>query len=122
MNAIVEEAHQLAVNEPLETIASELQDVFGQRVVAYAIGDRHPKTVGRYARGERSNVDYITERRLIDMYIALKVLVGPLKPRTARSWMLGSNPLMNGAAPIEMIHEGRTAEVIGAAETFVRAR
>jgi hypothetical protein len=121
MATIVEEAHEVAVNQPIETIASELQDVLGQRIVAYAIGDKHPKTVGRYARGERSKLDPITEGRLIDMYTAFKVLVGPLKPRTARSWMLGSNPLL-GASPIEMIHQGRTAEVIGAAETFVRAR
>jgi hypothetical protein len=117
----IAEAHEAAVTQSLDVIASELQDVLGQRVVAYAIGDRHPKTIGRYARGERTKIDHITEKRLIDMYTALRVLAGPLKPRTARSWMLGANPLLNGMSPIEVIHEGRTAEVIGAAETFVRA-
>jgi hypothetical protein len=122
MSTVVEAAHAVAIEQPLETIASELQDVLGQRVVAYAIGDRHPKTVGRYARGERTNIDYLTEQRLIDTYTALHVLLQQLKPRTARSWMLGSNPALNGISPIELIHDGRAGEVIGAAEAFVVGR
>ena len=102
-------------------MARELQDTLGQKLVAYAIGDRHPKSVGRYARGERHPEDAALAR-LIDLYILWGVLKqGSLTPGAAKMWMLGANPIL-GRAPSEAFHEGQASQVIGAAKAFVSMR
>jgi hypothetical protein len=44
-------AHTRLRDRGPDQIAGDLQDVLGQKLVAFALGDRHPKTIGRYARG-----------------------------------------------------------------------
>jgi hypothetical protein len=53
MARVFESAHRCAAELPPAELASELQTVLGQKLVAFALGDRHPKTVGRYARDDR---------------------------------------------------------------------
>jgi hypothetical protein len=117
----VEEAHQVATGVEHERLAGELQELLGQKLVAFAVGDRHPKTIGRYARGERSP-DPRTLGALVDLYTVITILRGRMHDGTIKAWMMGSNPRLRGRAPIEAVHEGRAYEVMGAAKAFVTRR
>lgn len=121
----VEDAFEVAHDElhdrDIATIAAELQDVLGQKLVAFALGDRHPKTIGRYARGDRRPDDDV-HRQLVDLYVVVGILKRGMRAETVKSWMLGANPRLRGKAPIEDLHEGRTASVRDAAEAFVSRR
>lgn len=101
-----EAAHLALKDRDAEAIASELQDVLGQKLVAFAVGDRHPKTIGRYARGEREPDDAAYER-LVNLFLVVGILKTAMRPRAVKSWMLGANPRLQGRAPIEVFHEGK---------------
>jgi hypothetical protein len=49
---LAEQIHRSALRQPPATIAASLQETIGQRLVAFAVGVRNPKLVGRWARGE----------------------------------------------------------------------
>lgn len=119
----IEEAHELAVKRAPNEIAAELQELLGQKLVAFALGDRHPKTIGRYARGER-NPDDEALAALTDLYTVVTVLKeGRATPGPwIKKWMLGSNMRLNGKAPIQVFHDHRAFEVMGAAKSFISGR
>ena len=114
-------AHSRVATQSGEELAGELQEVLGQKLVALAIGDRHPKSVGRYARGERS-VDPETLATLTDLATTVAILRQGMRKESVRTWMLGANPRLRGKAPIEAFHEGRRHQVIGAAQVFIEAQ
>jgi hypothetical protein len=117
---LIDAAHRAAVETEVPLMVGELQGIFGQKLVAYAIGDRHPKSVGRYARGERSP-DNDSLQRLTDLYQVVKVLQNgrPEAGAWMKKWMLGSNSRLGGKAPAQAFHAGDTARVLGAARAFV---
>lgn len=115
-----ETAHRGVAIQSGQELARELQDVLGQKLVAFAIGDRHPKSVGRYARGDRS-VDPDTLAKLTDLATTVAILQQGMRKEAVRTWMLGANPRLRGKAPIEAFHEGRRPQVIGAAQAFIEA-
>jgi hypothetical protein len=116
-----ESAHHSATELSAGELASELQAVLGQKLVAFALGDRHPKTIGRYARDDRQPDDQ-THRRLVDLYTIVGVLQGGMRRQSVKSWMLGANPHLRAKAPIEVFHDGRTSDVMRAAQKFVSPR
>lgn len=117
----LEGAHRLAAELSPAELATGLQAVLGQKLVAFALGDRHPKTIGRYARGERQPDDQ-THRRLVDLYTIVGVLETGMRRQAVKSWMLGANPHLRSRAPIEVFHDGRTSDVMRAAQRFVSPR
>ena len=119
----IERAHELAVDCDPAEMAAELQKLLGQKLVAFALGDRHPKTVGRYARGERTPEDAVLGR-LTDLYTVVMILHGGRAAPGAwiKKWMLGSNMRLNGKAPIQLLHDDRGYQVMGAAKSFVSGR
>jgi hypothetical protein len=118
---LLEDAHRAATQLEHRGLASELQELLGQKLVAFAVGDRHPKTIGRYARGEREP-DAQTLGRLVDLYTVVAILREGMRDASIKAWMMGSNPRLKGKAPIEAVHEGRAYEVMGAAKSFVTRR
>jgi hypothetical protein len=116
-----ETAHDTATRLTGAELASDLQAVLGQKLVAFAVGDRHPKTIGRYARDER-DPDDATLRRLVDLYTVTSILEQGMRRQTVRSWMLGSNPHLAGKAPIDVFHDGRYRDVVRAARLFLSRR
>lgn len=104
-----------------QELASGLQEVLGQKLVAFAVGDRHPKTIGRYARGDRVP-DAATLGQLVNLYTIVEILRDGMREETINGWMMGANPRLKGKAPIEAIHEGRAYEVMGAAKAFITRR
>lgn len=118
---IIEDAHRAATDVEPARLVGELQDLLGQKLVAFAVGDRHPKTIGRYARGERPPEPQ-TLGRLVDLYTVVGILRDGMRSSSVKAWMMGSNPRLKGKAPIEAVHEGRAYEVMGAAKAFVTRR
>jgi hypothetical protein len=116
-----ETAHEQLLDRDVSQIAAALQDALGQKLVAFAVGDRHPKTIGRYARGEREPDDG-THAQLVDLYLIFQILASGMRAASVKSWMLGANPRLRGRAPIEAFHEGRTEAVREAARIFVSKR
>lgn len=118
---VFESAHRSAAELPPAELASDLQAVLGQKLVAFALGDRHPKTIGRYARDDRKPDD-ATLRRLVDLHTIVGILETGMRRQAVKSWMLGANPHLRSRAPIEAFHDGDTREVMRAAQRFVSPR
>ena len=118
---LIEDAHHAATEVDVAELAAELQELLGQKLVAFAVGDRHPKTIGRYARAEREP-EPETLGRLVDLYTVVGILRSGMRDHAIKAWMMGSNPRLKGMAPIEAVHDGRAYEVMGAAKTFVTRR
>jgi hypothetical protein len=117
----LDSAHHSATELTGTELATELQAALGQKLVAFAVGDRHPKTIGRYARGEREPDDQ-TLARLVDLYNVVQVLEQGMRRQTVKSWLLGSNPRLRGKAPVELFHDGRVPDVMRAARVFISQR
>jgi hypothetical protein len=52
----------------------------------------------------------------------VNVLEQGMPTETVKSWMLGANPRLKDKAPIEVFHDGRTRDVLRAAQRFVTRR
>jgi hypothetical protein len=118
---LIEDAHRAATQMDSADLVADLQETLGQKIVAFAIGDRHPKTVGRYARGERTP-DGPTIGKLVDLQIIVGILRQGMRDESVKAWMMGKNPRLKGKAPIEAVHEDHAYEVMGAAKAFVTRR
>ena len=114
-------AHRSSAEMSPSELASELQALMGQKMVAFAIGDRHPKTLGRYARGDREP-DNETLARMVDLHMIVKILEKGMRRQAIKTWMLGANPHLRFKAPIEVFHDGHEREVMRAAHRFVSPR
>jgi len=133
-----EQAHDEAMRASIDSIAGYLQEALGQRLTAYAVGIKDPRTIGRWARGEQGQKPReATAQRLRGLFEITQLLLGRESPETVRAWLLGANPLLDDRAPVELLHQDdhppvhRTAAtdvdagqgyrtVVSAAEEFVR--
>jgi hypothetical protein len=118
---LLEGAHEEATQLEPHELAAELQALLGQKLLAFALRDRHPKTIGRYARNER-RPDDDTLKRLVDLFMLVELLQKAMRRQTVRSWMLGANPRLRGKAPVQLVHDGRIDEVQRAALAYVANR
>lgn len=107
-----------SLRTPTPQMAAELQEAIGQRLVAYATGNRSPKVVGQWAQGIHEPQGDKKDR-LRALYRTFLVLAAHESPDTIRAWLVGANPSLADAAPIEALRERRGAEVVHAAEDFV---
>jgi hypothetical protein len=114
-------AHRQATDLTGNELAAELQAALGQKLVAYVVGDSHPKTIGRYARGEREPPNAILAR-LVNLYNVMSVLEQGMRRQTVKSWLLGANPHLRDKAPADLLHEGKEPEVMRAARIFINRR
>jgi hypothetical protein len=130
-----ERAHREAVRASIASIAGRLQGMLGQQITAYAVGIKDPRSIGRYARSEQEPRPE-AQQRLRNLYEITQVLLARETPETVRAWLLGSHPLLEDQAPVELLHADnhppvtRTAStdsrtgylsVVSAAEEFVRS-
>ncbi|MFC1228796.1 MULTISPECIES: XRE family transcriptional regulator [Streptomyces] len=100
-------------------MARFLQDTFSQRVVAFIAGIEDHKQVGRWAKGQNApRID--SENRLRAACQVFHFIANCENHHIARAWMMGMNPQLDDASPIEAISEGRQKEVMAAARSFQR--
>jgi len=110
----VEQARRDATRLPIDSIAQKLQETLGQRLTAFAVASSDPKAIGRYATGRQKPRDDTTAR-LRDLYVVTQILLARETAETVRAWMIGSNPLLEDRAPIELLHEDAGSSVRRAA-------
>jgi hypothetical protein len=115
---LTEQIHRTALRQSASTIAGSLQQTIGQRLVAFGVGVRNPKLVGRWARGEHAPRE-AHERSLRELFQVVSLLIESGETAsTVRAWLIGSNPQLQDRAPIEVFHEGAIDQVRRAAEAF----
>jgi hypothetical protein len=117
--SVRERAHQDAMRLPIANVADKLQRTLGQQLTAYAVGIRDPRAIGKYARNQRPRQE--TETRLRDLYVITQVLLTRETAETVRAWMMGAHPLLEGRAPVELLHEENAAPVDRTAAAETRA-
>jgi hypothetical protein len=118
---LIEEGYRSATAMHEDRLVSDLQDLLGQKLVAFAVGERHPSVIGQYARAERGPGPE-TLAQLVDLHTVVAVLRRGMRESSIKAWMMGGNTRLAGVAPIEAVHEGRADEVMGAAGAFVTGR
>lgn len=111
-------AHKQAITASIAAIAQELQELLGQKLVAYTTDVKSPKAVGRWARDE-AEPRAESEQRLRALYRTVLTLQEAYGPQTIRAWLQGTNPDLANQAPVEVLRKGREAAVIEAAEHFI---
>lgn len=112
--SVLEQAHREAMTTPITNLAQQLQEMLGQRLTAYAVNIKDPKSIGKYARGE-GKPRQESARRLRELFQICRVL--DEEADVVRAWMIGSNPLLDDRAPIEVLREGALHPVIRTAQT-----
>lgn len=117
---LTERSHHDAVRASTDEVAAALQELFGQRLVAFMTGVEDPKAVGRWARRERTPRDK-TEQRLRDAFQIARLLTLADSADTARAWFIGMNPHFADRAPFAVLGEqpDEAPRVLAAAKAFV---
>lgn len=95
-------AHQRAIQAKPAEMAAFFQELLGQQLTALMTGSADPKSVGKWARGERSPRG-TAERRLRDGYHIAMLLSMAEDEETARAWFMGMNPFLYDRSPIKVI-------------------
>jgi hypothetical protein len=111
-----EAAHKEAILASIPDMARELQELLGQRGVAYTTGVRSPKAVGRWLTGTPPHPN--TLKKLRNLYRTVLILRESYGPETIRAWLEGANPDLGDCAPIDALRQGREVDVFHAAEGF----
>lgn len=112
------EAHRQVVRSSTSDIARFLEEVLGGKLVAFVTDVSDPRTVSRWASGER-NPRSDHEERLRSAAQIFRLLNTAESPHTVRAWFVGLNPQLDDESPAAAIHEGRFREVIVAAKAFL---
>ena len=110
-------AHARATRQGIAATAADLQELFGQRLVAVLAGVKDAKAVGRWARGE----DVPRVQAATNLQNALHVvelLRSQEVDETIRSWFRGMNPNLGDGSPALLIRDQPEA-VIQAARAFL---
>lgn len=110
-------AHYESLRAPLHELVARLQEVLGQRIVAYVAGIKSPRLVGRWAVGGGTTPRQDSQTRLRELWEVVRILDDE-GPEVTRAWLLGSNPQLDDKTPVELLREGSSAEVARAAEAF----
>jgi hypothetical protein len=112
------EAHRSAVESSIPDVVRYLQEVLGQKLVAYIAGVSDARTVARWAAAERSPRGE-PEQRLRCAYQIFQLLLAEESPHTIRAWFLGLNPQLDDQSPAQCIREGSFRDVLVAAKAFL---
>lgn len=112
------QAHRTTVQSSTPDVVKYLQEVLGQKLTAYVADVSDPRTVARWAAGERSPRGE-HEQRLRCAYQIFLLLLEQEAPPTIRAWFLGLNPQLDDEAPAESIHKGMFRETLLAAKAFL---
>jgi hypothetical protein len=118
LRSVPQEAHRKTVESTIEDIVGYLQEVLGQKLVAHLAGVSDPRTVGRWAAGDRTPRPS-HEQRLRCAYQIFQLLLAEEAPHTVRAWFLGLNPQLDDESPAESIRKGAFRDVLVAAKAFL---
>jgi hypothetical protein len=112
------DAHRATVRAPIGQITGFLQEIFGQRLVAYMAGIDNEKTVGRWAKGAQAP-RLEAEQRLRAAHLIASTLIRSESEHVIRAWFIGANPQLSFKAPAAAIREGRYQETATAMHAYL---
>ncbi len=118
LQAASKQAHRKTVESSIDDVVSYLQEVLGQKLVAHIAGVTDPRTVGRWAAGERAP-RHDHEQRVRFAYQIFQLLLAEEAPQTVRAWFLGLNPQLGDESPTECVRTDQFREVLVAAKAFL---
>ncbi|MFF9819060.1 XRE family transcriptional regulator [Streptomyces sp. NPDC014006] len=110
-------AHRDTAEQELTEIARFLQEQFSQRTVAHVAGIEDPKQVGRWCRGQNTP-RFDSEFRLRTAYQVFRYIEECENRHVARAWMIGMNPQLEDASPLQAIANDQFKEVMAAARSY----
>jgi hypothetical protein len=116
--AVLKNAHRMQVNFETKDIAASLQDLFGQRLVAFIAGVKDPKRVGQWAAGQ-SKPRQESEDRLRSTFLIAQLLLSEESPHTVRAWFIGMNPQLDDESPAEALRNGFRKDALAAAKAYL---
>jgi hypothetical protein len=120
VQAALEAAHKRSVSVPADEQAQYVQDVLGARLAAAALGIRDTRTLQSWGRGGAiKGLDQ--EHRLQALYRATVALSDAFSPSVAAAFLRGSNPTLNGRAPMLVLADDPPAEAETQVMTAVEA-
>lgn len=97
-------------------ILDDLRDRGGLKGTDVAnVASVSPATVSRWTAG-KALPQPKTQLLISDLRYIVDRLAEFYSPEEARIWLYARHPLLNGARAIDLIHEGRTAEVLSVIE------
>jgi transcriptional regulator with XRE-family HTH domain len=97
-------------------ILDDLRDRGGLKGTDVAnVASVSPATVSRWTAG-KAFPQPKTQLLISDLRYVVDRLAEFYSPEEARIWLYARDPLLNGARAIDLIHEGRTAEVLSVIE------
>lgn len=112
--------HAHAMRAGFATVAKELRDMLGARLVAYIGAVRETRAVHQWADDERQPGQE-TQRRL---RLALQItgMIAEVDDRaTAQAWFQGLNPQLDDHSPARLLREGDLDEIGPAVAAAARA-
>ena len=116
--ATAEAAHRDSVHAAVPDMAAKLQELVGQRLIAYVTSSRSNKTVARWATGDNTpNPE--SRNKLRALFRTVLILETQEPAETIRAWLTSSNPLLGDAVPAEVLRDGDPVRVFHAAEAFI---
>ena len=103
--------HNKAVRLPFATLAGELRDLLGARLVAYVGAVHETRAVREWAEGRRGPASAAVERRLRLAYEVALCIADADGPEVAQAWFQGLNPLLDDVSPARLLRDGALDEV-----------
>ena len=116
------DAHQRAVRAPFPTVAGDLRELLGARLVAYIGGVQNTRAVREWAEGGRAPSQEEQQRLRVALQVALLIAEADDKD-IAQAWFQGMNPQLEDRSPARMLRDGELDEagpaVVAAARAFL---
>ncbi len=109
VDAALEAAHKRSVSVPADQQAQYVQQVLGGRLAAAALGIKDTRTLQSWGRGNAiKGPDQ--QHRLQALYRATVALCEAFSPAVAAAFLRGSNPALDGRAPMLVLADTSPAE------------
>lgn len=120
VRAALEAAHKRSVSVPAQEQARYVQDVLGGRLAAAALGLKDTRTLQNWSRGGTIK-GLGQEHRLQALYRATVAISEAFTPSVAAAFLRGSNPTLNGRAPMLVLADAPPTEAEGLVMDAVEA-
>lgn len=116
------EAHAHAVRSDFPTVASELRELLGARLVAYLASVKETRAVHEWAEEGRKPNDLAQRRLRLALQVATMIAASD-GSEIAQAWFQGLNPELDDRSPARLLREGDIDEVgplvVSAARAFL---
>jgi len=111
--------HNATARLPLPEVVRQLNSHLGPTLVAAAAGVKDRGLPTKWARPDGPRPRPAAETRLLKTHALFFSIAQAESDHVARSWMIGSNPLLDDDTPITAIREDRYKDVSAAATAFL---